>query len=76
MQVSDTPPGWLSAQQRDVIDRIAASGAASPAQCAATERFAFYERVKAAHAIVQTGEMQPFANFIFKKGVLADALLP
>jgi L-fucose mutarotase len=76
MQVSDTPPGWLSAQQRDVIARIAAAGAATAEQCAATERFAFYERVRSAHAIVQTGEMQPFANFIFKKGVIADALLP
>jgi L-fucose mutarotase len=30
--------------------------------------------VRAAYAIVHTGEMQPFANFIFKKGVISDAL--
>lgn len=34
------------------------------------ERFSFYERVKQAYVIVQTGEMQPYANFIFKKGVI------
>jgi L-fucose mutarotase len=38
------------------------------------ERFRFYERVSRAYAIVQTGEMQPFANFLFKKGVIANAL--
>ena len=45
-----------------------------PAQCEAVERFAFYERVKGAYAIVQTGEMQPYANFLFKKGVISDPL--
>ena len=38
------------------------------------ERFAFYDRVRNAFAIVQTGELQPWANFIFKKGVIAEAL--
>lgn len=76
MQVSHQPDGWQSALQRDVIGRLAAQGWATPAQCRAIERFAFYDRVREAFAIVQTGELQPYANFIFKKGVLADALLP
>jgi L-fucose mutarotase len=74
MQVSDTPPGYRSALQRELIGRLEAAGWARPAQCEAMERFAFYERVRGAFAIVQTGEMQPYANFIFKKGVIADAL--
>ena len=39
------------------------------------ERFAFYDRVLKAHAIVLTGEPQPYANFVFKKGVIGEALV-
>jgi L-fucose mutarotase len=76
MQVGDTPAGYLSAQQRGVLDMLAREGHATPAQCEATERFAFYERVRQAYAIVWTGELQPWANFLFKKGVLGEALVP
>jgi L-fucose mutarotase len=76
MQVSNTPPGYRSALQRQVIGRLGERGDAQPAQCEAIERFAFYERVAGAFAIVHTGELQPFANFLFRKGVLADALQP
>ena len=34
------------------------------------ERFAFYERAKAAYAIVATGESALYANIILKKGVV------
>ena len=74
MQVSNTPPGYRSALQRSVIARLDEAGWARPEQCEAMERFAFYERVKNAFAIVHTGELQPWANFIFKKGVLGEAL--
>ena len=76
MQVSDTPPGYRSALQRAVVARLEAAGWAASAQCEAVERFAFYDRVRSAFAIVHTGELQPYANFIFKKGVLAEALAP
>ncbi len=74
MQVSDTPAGYRSALQRSVVGTLEAHGWATSAQCEAVERFAFYERVKGAFAIVHTGELQPYANFIFKKGVIAEAL--
>lgn len=74
MQVGDTPHGYRSALQRAVIASLEARGWASSAQCEPIERFAFYERVRRAFAIVQTGELQPYANFIFKKGVIAEAL--
>ena len=74
MQVGDTPAGYRSAAQREVIDDMVAAGNGRSAQCEALERFAFYDRVGRAFAIVQTGEMQAYANFIFKKGVIADAL--
>lgn len=73
MQVGDTPDGYVSPLQREVL-ALCAPGAGK-AEGEAVERFAFYELVKAAHAIVQTGEMQPFANFIFRKGVIADIAL-
>lgn len=34
------------------------------------ERFAFYERVFGAYAVVQTGERRLYGNIILKKGVL------
>jgi L-fucose mutarotase len=40
------------------------------------ERFAFYERARAAYAIVLTGEKQPFGNFILRKGVIGENLRP
>ena len=76
MQVSGTPQGYRSALQRDVLGQMRARGDAGDAHCEAMERFSFYERVTRAYAIVQTGEMQPFANFLFKKGVLAHELAP
>ena len=66
MQVGDTAPGYVSPLQRAVV------ALCDPRQGEAVERFAFYARVEQAYAIVQTSEMQPFANFIFKKGVIAD----
>ena len=74
MQVGGTEAGYRSALQREVIGALEAEGLAAAGQCEATERFAFYERVRGAFAIVQTGEGQPWANFLFKKGVIADAL--
>lgn len=34
------------------------------------ERFAFYDRAKAAYAVVATGEASLYANIILKKGVV------
>jgi L-fucose mutarotase len=40
------------------------------------ERFVFYDRARAAYAIVLTGEKQPFGNFILRKGVIGENLRP
>jgi L-fucose mutarotase len=74
MQVSDRPAGTLSGLQQEILGRLQQAGWASPGQCEAMERFAFYERVRGAYAIVHTGELQPYANFLLKKGVLAEPL--
>lgn len=41
-----------------------------PCKITGIERFAFYERAKAAFAIVQTGETRLYGNIILKKGVI------
>ena len=76
MKVGNTPDGYCSELQREVIRQMVMDGAATPEQCEPMERFAFYDRARRAYAIVQTGEMQAWANFIFKKGVIADELRP
>jgi L-fucose mutarotase len=76
MQVGGSAEGYRAALQREVIERAAADGHAQPAQFEAMERFAFYDRVRNAFAIVQTGELQAYANFLFKKGVIAEPLRP
>ncbi len=75
MQVCGSPPGYRSALQREAADLLATAGVDSE-QIELVERFAFYERVKAAYAIVVTGETQPYGNFILRKGVIAEALRP
>lgn len=41
-----------------------------PVPIAMIERQAFYERARAAYAVVQTGERRTYANLILKKGVV------
>ena len=74
MHVSGEPEGYRSALQRRVIARLEGEGWASSGQCEAIERFAFYDRVQKAHAIVMTGDLQPYGNFVLKKGVIGEAL--
>jgi L-fucose mutarotase len=47
---------------------LAAEGYAGPIE--PIERHAFYERAKAAYAIVATGEERLYGNLILKKGVV------
>jgi L-fucose mutarotase len=76
MQVGGSAPGYRSALQREVVGMATAAGHARDDQFEPTERFAFYERVRSAYAIVHTGERQAWGNFLFRKGVIADPLRP
>ena len=49
--------------------RLVASADAQAA-CGALERFAFYDRVKAAFAVVATGERRLYGNILLTKGVI------
>jgi L-fucose mutarotase len=71
MQVGGSPAGFASPVQQAVIDLVHQVDAAhARLQAEAVERFAFYERAARAFVIVQTSELAPYANFIFKKGVI------
>ncbi|GAB4214014.1 MAG: RbsD/FucU domain-containing protein [Rhodoferax sp.] len=75
MQIDPAAPQRRSALQRSVCDFLQAK--MLPSQSAeSVERYAFYERTRAAYAIVQTGERQPFGNVILRKGVIGDTLEP
>ena len=75
MQVSDTQSPYLSELQREVLGALTPEFL--PAQTPeAVERFDFYDRARAAYAIVITGERQPFGNFILRKGVIGENLRP
>ena len=75
MQVGGTEAPYRSALQRDVaghLNDLLAPGASMMG----IDRYAFYDAVKRAYAIVVTGERQPWGNFIFHKGVIGDTLVP
>jgi L-fucose mutarotase len=75
MQVSNQPPTYRSALQREVLavlePDLLAGQSAEP-----IERYAFYDRTQQAFAIVLTGELQPFGNFLLRKGVIGETLRP
>jgi L-fucose mutarotase len=75
MQVSGQPQGYRSALQRDVLASLEPTFLAGQS-AEAIERYTFYERTKSAFAIVLTGELQPFGNFLLRKGVIGDTLVP
>ena len=75
MQVSDSPAGYRSALQREVLAGLESQLLAGQS-AQAIERYAFYERTQKAFAIVLTGELQPFGNFLLRKGVIGDTLRP
>ncbi len=54
----------------DAFDSVLAAAEGAPVQMEQIDRFAFYDRAKAAYAAVATGERRLYANLILKKGVL------
>ena len=75
MQVSGTEAPSRSQLQREVVTVLQEKF--KPGQSAqAVERYAFYEQARAAYAYVLTGELQPFGNFILRKGVIGENLRP
>ena len=65
MQIVGDPDG-LPEVVADALPLLSAQGV----RPAGVERFAFYERAKAAFAVVRTAELRPYGNFILRKGVI------
>jgi L-fucose mutarotase len=62
-------PDQIPEVQREVQAEIdAAEGRAWP--MIGIERYAFYDRAKAAYAVIQTGERRFYGCFAFRKGVI------
>jgi len=76
MKVCDTAEGYQSALQREMLSMLSSREWAQAQDCDAVERFAFYDLVRQAYAIVLTSDLQPYGNFLFKKGVIGEPLRP
>jgi L-fucose mutarotase len=69
MHVCHSAPEHRTAAQQAVVD-LAALHQQPQQKAQAVERFAFYEKVKTASLIVQTGEGTAYGNALFCKGVI------
>ncbi|MGG1572545.1 RbsD/FucU family protein [Fictibacillus sp. NRS-1165] len=62
----DNNPPAIWKEYEEILGKMTGS----PVPFETLERHAFYERSKAAYAILATSEQVPYANIILKKGVL------
>jgi L-fucose mutarotase len=70
MHAGELPKGEVNSAQQAVLHLLAADPSTNALPAHAYDRFEFYEAAKRAYVIVQTGDITPYANFIFKKGVI------
>jgi L-fucose mutarotase len=63
-------PGAVPPPVRD-FQPIVDAAASRPVRIEVLERFAFYERARAAFAVVATGEPRPYGNILVVKGVVS-----
>lgn len=71
MRVCHQPDSHLTAAHQAVIDLVAAEGWPA-ARVEGVERFAFYEKIKGASLLVQSGEATAYGNAMFCKGVILN----
>ncbi len=69
MHVSGSAGDHRTPAQQSVVNLLLAQGLKNT-HVEAVERFAFYEKIKTASVIVQTGESTAFGNAMFCKGVI------
>jgi L-fucose mutarotase len=69
MRVSDMPESHRTDAQQAVVNLLAKEGIPLK-RIEPVERFAFYDKVKAASLIVQCGEGTAYGNAMFCKGVI------
>ena len=69
MHACHSAAGHRTAAQQAVVDLVVTEGF-KPEQVEPVERFAFYEKIKGASLIVQSGEGTAYGNALFCKGVI------
>ena len=69
MRVSQSVEGHVTPAQQAVINLSVAEGL-KPDQIEAVERYAFYEKIKGASLLIQSGEGTAYGNAMFCKGVI------
>jgi L-fucose mutarotase len=69
MRVCNSAEGHRTAAQQAVVDIVLAQGFKAE-QVEPVERYAFYEKIKGASLIVQSGEGTAYGNAMFCKGVI------
>ena len=69
MQVCHATPGHKTPAQQAVVDLVGQQGLAAE-RVEAIERFAFYDRIKEASFIIQSGETTAYGNALFCKAVI------
>lgn len=70
MQHSHLPVGETTSAQADFVALVAHVESVPPDKVQAIERFAFYDRVRQASLIVQSGEVTAYGNALLCKGVI------
>ena len=71
MQVCHQPDGHRTAAQEAVVSLLAADGLPA-GRVEGVERFAFYDKIKGASLIIQSGEATAYGNAMFCKGVILN----
>ena len=71
MRVCNSEAGHRTAAQQAVVDCLAKEGVPE-ARVEGVERFAFYDKIKGASLIVQSGEATAYGNAMFCKGVILN----
>ncbi len=71
MHACHEPAAHRSPAQQQLVDFLAQAGLEAE-KVQPVERFAFYDRVRGASLIVQTGEGTAYGNALFAKGVILN----
>ena len=71
MQVCQQPASHRTAAQQAVVDLLAQEGL-PPERVEGVERYAFYDKIKGASLLVQSGEATAYGNAMFCKGVILN----
>ena len=71
MHASGQAPGYRTPAQQSLVELVSREGIAAD-RVEPVERFAFYDKIKGASLIVQSGEATAYGNAMFCKGVILN----